>query len=74
MLLKFSAKFKNISKLFNHLAHNGSDYLTKNFFVILVLCVPVGNHDKISYLAVYFEYHMWQKKESKLKLVTSIVR
>ena len=40
----------------------------------LMLCVPVWNRDKISYLAVPLGYRMWQKKESKLELAASMVR
>ena len=39
-----------------------------------MLCVPVWNRDKISYLAVTLGYRMWQKKESKLELAASIVK
>ena len=42
--------------------------------VSLMLCVPVWNRDKISYLAVPLGYRMWQKKESKLELAASMVR
>lgn len=40
----------------------------------LMLCVPVWNRDKISYLAVPLGYRIWQKKESKLELAASMVR
>lgn len=36
------------TKLFDHAAHNGSNYLNGHCFVSLMLCVPVWNHDKIS--------------------------
>jgi hypothetical protein len=66
--------FENVSKLFDHAAHNGCNYLNGHCFVSLMLCVPVWNHDKISYLAVPLGYRMWQKKESKLELAASMVR
>ena len=74
MISKFGTKFENVSKLFDHAAHNGSNYLNGHCFVSLMLCVPVWNHDKISYLAVPLGYRMWQKKESKLELAASMVR
>ena len=52
MVSKFGLKFENVSRLFDHAAHNGSNYLNGLCFVSLMLCIPVWNHDKISYLAV----------------------
>ena len=66
MVSKFGTKFENVSKLFDHAAHNGSNYLNGHCFVSAMLCVPVWNHDKVSYLSVPLGYRMWQKKESKL--------
>ena len=74
MISKFSTKFENVSKLFDHAAHNGCNYLNGHCFVSLMLCVPVWNHDKIAYLAVPSGYRMWQKEESKLELAASMVR
>ena len=71
---KFGTKFENVSKLFDHATHNGCNYLNGHCFVSLMLCVPVWNRDKISYLAVPLGYRMWQKKESKLELAASMVR
>ena len=73
MISKFGTKFENVSKLFDHAAHNGCNYLNGHCFVSLMLCVPVWNHDKISYLAVPLGYRMWQKK-TKLELAASMVR
>ena len=39
-----------------------------------MLCVPVWNRNRISYLAVPLGYRMWQKKESKLELASAMVR
>ncbi len=64
----------NVSKLFDHAAHNGSNYLNGHCFVSVMLCVPVWNRDKVSYLSVPLGYRMWQKKESKLKLAASMIR
>ena len=76
MVSKSGKKFENVSKLFNHAAHNGSNYLNGHCFVSIMLCVPVLDHDKISYLSVPlgYGYRMWQKKESKLELAASMIR
>ena len=62
MVSKFGTKFENVSKLFDHAAHNGSNYLNGHCFVSVMLCVPVWNRDKVSYLSVPLGYRMWQKK------------
>ena len=74
MVPKFGTKFEDVSKLFDHAAHNGSNYLNGHCFVSVMLCVPVWNRQKVSYLAVPLGYRMWQKKESKLALAASMVR
>lgn len=74
MVTKFGRKFENVSTLFDHAAHNGSNYLNGHCFVILMLCIPVWNHFKISYLAVPLVYRMWHKTESKLELAASMIR
>ena len=74
MVPKFGKKFEDVSKLFDHAAHNGSNYLNGHYFVSLMLCVPVWNRDRISYLAVPPRYRMWQKKESKLEPASAMVR
>ena len=71
---KFGTKFEDVSKLFDHAAHNGSNYLNGHCFVSVMLCVPVWNGDKVSYLSVPLGYRMWQKKESKLELAASMIR
>ena len=40
----------------------------------VMLCVPVWNGDKASYLSVPLGYRMWQKKESKLELAATMIR
>lgn len=41
MVAKFGKKFEQVSVLFDHAAHNGSNYLNGRCFVSLLLCVPV---------------------------------
>lgn len=74
MVPKFGKKFEDVSKLFDHAAHNGSNYLNGHCFVSVMLCVPVWNKNRIHYLCVPLGYRMWQKKESKLELAASMVR
>lgn len=74
MVPKSGKKFEQVSKLFDHAAHNGSNYLNGHCFVSLMLCVPVRNQKKVSYLSVPLGYRMWQKKETKLELAASMVR
>ena len=74
MAPKFGKKFEDVSKLFDHAAHNGSNYLNGHCFVSVMLCVPVWNKNRIHYLSVPLGYRIWQKKESKLELAASMVR
>ena len=74
MAAKFGEKFEDVSKLFDHAAHNGANYMNGHCFVSVMLCVPVWNKNRIHYLSVPLGYRMWQKKESKLDLAASMVR
>lgn len=74
MVSKFGKKFEDVSKLFDHAAHNGSNYLNGHCFVSLMLCIPVWKDGRIVYLSVPLGYRMWQKKESKLELAAYMVR
>lgn len=40
MAAKFGKQFEDVSKLFDHAAHNGCCYLNGHCFVSLMLCVP----------------------------------
>mgnify|MGYP000570998390 CR=1 FL=1 len=74
MISKFGRKFEDVSKLFDHAAHNGSNYLNGHCFVSLMLCVPIWSNRRIAYLAVPLGYRMRQKKQSKLELAAAMVR
>lgn len=74
MVSKFGKKFEHVSKLFDHAAHNGSNYLNGHCFVSLMLCVPVWRNHQIVYLAVPLGYRMWKKENSKLNLAASMIR
>ncbi len=71
---KSGKKFEDVSKLFDHAAHNGSNYLNGHCFVSIMLCVPVWNQNRIRYVSVPLGYRMWLGSESKLKLAASMVR
>ena len=47
---KFGKKFENVSKLFDHAAHNVSNYLNGHCFVRIMLCVPVCKQNECVYL------------------------
>ena len=47
MVSKSGKKFEDVSKLFDHAAHNGSNYLNGHCFVSLMLCVPVWKDGRI---------------------------
>lgn len=78
MVPKSGRKFENVSALFDHAAHNGSNYLNGHCFVSVMLCVPVWNKRKprhrISYLAIPLGYRMWEKEQTKLELAAAMVR
>ena len=74
MVPKSGKKFEDVSKLFDHAAHNGSNYLNGHCFVSIMLCVPVWNQNRIRYVSVPLGYRMWLGSESKLKLAASMVR
>ena len=64
MIAKFGKKFEDVSKLFDHAAHNGSNYLNGHCFVSLMLCVPVWKENRIVYQSVPLGYRMWTKEFS----------
>ncbi len=75
MVPKFGRKFQNVSTLFDHASHNGSNYLNGHCFVSIMLCIPVWNKRKpkhrISYLAIPLGYCMWQKKKQNCSWLLS---
>ena len=73
MVAKYGTKFEDVSKLFDHAAHQGSSYLHGHCFVSLLLCIPVWRKEKIHYLSIPLGYRMWQKTTSKLSLAAQMV-
>ena len=74
MVEKFGKKFSHASKLYDHAAHNGSNYLNGHCFVSLMLCVPVWESNEVAYKGIPLGYRMWQKEVSKLSLAAEMVR
>lgn len=74
MVEKFGKKFELCSKLFDHAAHNGSNYLNGHCMVSILLSFPVWKNEKIQYLSVPLEYRLWDKEKSKLAVAAEMVR
>lgn len=74
MVEKSSKKFELCSKLYDHAAHNGSNYLNGHCMVSLLLSFPVFQGGKISYLSVPLGYRLWDKKKTKLTLAAELVQ
>lgn len=71
MVEKFGKSFECRSRLFDHAAHNGSNYLDGHCFVSLLMNVPVSESQ---YLPVPVGYRMWDKSQSKLDMAADLVR
>ena len=74
MVEKHGKKFENVSKLFDHASHNGSNYLNGHCFVSLMLRVPVWDGDSIAYQPVPLGYRMWKKEKSKLVIASEMIQ
>ena len=64
--------FELCSKLYDHAAHNGSNYLNRHCMVSLLLSFPVYQDGKIRYLSVLVGYRLWDKEKSKLALAAEL--
>ena len=53
MVAKAGTRFENVSKLFDHAAHNGSNYLNGHCFVSIMLCIPVWKNDRMKYIPLF---------------------
>lgn len=71
---KKGTKFQARSKLFDHAAHNGSNYLEGHCFVSVMLHVPISTANGMTYLSLPLGYRLWTKEVSKLKLAADMVR
>ena len=66
MVEKFGRHFELCSKLYDHAAHNGSNYLNGHCIVSLLLSFLVYRDGKILYLSVPVGYRLWDKEKSKI--------
>lgn len=73
MVEKSGKHFELCSKLYDHAAHNGSNYLNGHCMVSLLLSFPVYQDGKILYLSVPVGYRLWDKEKSKLALAAELV-
>ena len=74
MVEKEGEKFELRSKLFDHAAHNGSNYLNGHCMVSILLSFPVWVDDSIRYLSVPLGYQLWDKTQTKLEIAAEMVR
>lgn len=74
MVEKAGTKFELCSKLFDHAAHNGSNYLNGHCMVSLLLSFPVLENEKVRYASVSLGYRLWDKKKTKLAVAAEMVR
>ena len=72
MVEKYGSHFELCSKLYDHAAHNGSNYLNGHCMVSLLLSFPVYRDGKILYLSVPVGYRLWNKEKSKLALAAEL--
>ena len=72
MIEKSGKHFELCSKLYDHAAHNGSNYLNGHCMVSLLLSFPVYQNGKILYLSVPVGYRLWDKEKSKLALAAEL--
>lgn len=74
MVEKSVEKFELRSKLFDHAAHKGSNYLNGHCMVSILLSFPVMAEGSIRYLSVSLGYRLWDKKQTKLEIAAEMVR
>ena len=74
MVEKEGDKFELRSRLFDHAAHNGSNYLDGHCMVSILLSFPVLADGSIRYLSVPLGYQLWDKKQTKLEIAAEMVR
>ena len=71
---KYGKHFAHWSKLFDHAAHHGSNYLNGHCFVSLELSLPVQDHSDRHYISFPLACLMWTKEHSKLELAAQLVK
>lgn len=74
MVEKSGNHFASCSTLFDHAAHNGSNYLNGHCMVSLLISFPVFREGMIHYLSVPLGYRLWDKEKTKLALAAELVQ
>ena len=74
MVEKEGDKFELCSRLFDHAAHNGSNYLNGHCMVSTLLSFPVMAGGSIRYLSVPLGYQLWDREQTKLEIAAGMVR
>ena len=64
MVAKAGTRFENVSKLFDHAAHNGSNYLNGHCFVNIMLCISVWKNDRMKYIPLFLYSFRWNIETS----------
>ena len=64
MVAKDGTRFENVSKLFDHAAHNGSNYLNGHCFVNIMLCIPVWKNDRMKHIPLFLYSFRWNIETS----------
>lgn len=62
------------TKLFDHAAHHGANYLNGHCMLSILLSFPVMSGGYMCYLSVQLGYQLWHKKQTKLEIATEMVR
>lgn len=73
LIEKAGKKFEHVSKLFDHAAHNGSNFLNGHCMVSLLLSFPVISEQNVQYLSIPLGYRLWDKSKSKIALAAELV-
>ena len=74
MVEKEGGAFELRSRLYDHAAHNGSNYLDGHCMVSILLSFPALAGGLIRYLSVPLGYQLWDKKQTKLEIAAGMVR
>lgn len=74
MMEKEDEKFELRSRICDHAAHNGSNYLNGHCMVSILLSFPVMSSGYICYLSVPLGCRLWDRKQAKPEIAAEMVR
>ena len=63
-MIQNSLTMPHVSKLFDHAAHNGSNYLNGHCFVNIMLCIPVWKNDRMKHIPLFLYSFRWNIETS----------